>query len=50
MGNIFDIKLYDDEFFFWHLRYAREYSMKTMDWYIEKFKPESVIDFEKLVQ
>lgn len=42
---MFDISLYNDEFFFWHLRYAREYSIKTMDWYIENYKPSSVIDF-----
>jgi cyclopropane fatty-acyl-phospholipid synthase-like methyltransferase len=43
--NKFDISLYNDEFFEWHLKYAREYSIRTMDWFIEKYKPESVIDF-----
>lgn len=42
---MFDISLYNDEFFEWHLKYAREYSIKTMDWYIEKYKPKSVVDF-----
>lgn len=42
---MFDISLYNDEFFEWHLKHAREYSIKTMDWYIEKYKPVSVIDF-----
>lgn len=42
---IFDISLYNDEFFEWHLKYAREYSIKTMDWYIETFRPQSVVDF-----
>jgi cyclopropane fatty-acyl-phospholipid synthase-like methyltransferase len=41
----FDISLYNEEFFEWHLKYAREYSIKTMDWFIEKYKPQSVIDF-----
>lgn len=41
----FDISLYNDEFFEWHVKHAREYSIKTMDWYIEKYKPESVCDF-----
>lgn len=41
----FDLSLYNDEFFEWHLKYAREYSIKTMDWYIEKYKPKSVVDF-----
>lgn len=42
---MFDINLYNDEFFAWHLQYAREYSIKTMDWYIDTFKPNSVVDF-----
>ena len=42
---MFDITLYNDEFFLWHLTYAREYSIKTMDWYIDAFKPSSVVDF-----
>ena len=41
----FDISLYNEEFFEWHLRYAREYSIKTMDWYIDTYKPKSVADF-----
>jgi cyclopropane fatty-acyl-phospholipid synthase-like methyltransferase len=41
---MFDLSLYNDEFFEWHVKYAREYSIKTMDWYIEKYKPSSVID------
>jgi hypothetical protein len=42
---MFDIKLYNDEFFLWHLTYAREYSIKTMDWYIDTLNPKSVVDF-----
>jgi hypothetical protein len=42
---VFDLSLYNDEFFEWHLKHAREYSIKTMDWYIDKYKPMSVIDF-----
>jgi hypothetical protein len=42
---VFDISLYNDEFFEWHLKHAREYSIRTMDWYIEKYKPFSVVDF-----
>lgn len=41
---MFDISLYNDEFFEWHLKYAREYSIKTMDWYIEKYGARSVGD------
>jgi cyclopropane fatty-acyl-phospholipid synthase-like methyltransferase len=40
----FDISLYNDEFFNWHLIHAREYSIKTMDWFIEKYKPETLLD------
>lgn len=41
----FDIKLYDEDFFLWHKIHAREYSIRNMDWYIERYKPKSVIDF-----
>jgi SAM-dependent methyltransferase len=42
---IFDLSLYDANFFEWHLKYAREYSINTMDWYVETFHPKSVVDF-----
>src|SRR5688500_8689334 len=45
MQGSFDISLYNEEFFEWHLKHAREYSIKTMDWYIEKYKPEHLLDF-----
>jgi SAM-dependent methyltransferase len=41
----FDQSLYNDDFFNWHLIHAREYSIKTMDWFIKKYKPKSVVDF-----
>lgn len=41
----FDISLYNDEFFEWHLKHARHYSIETMNWYIERFQPDSVVDF-----
>lgn len=41
----FILELYNDDFFAWHLKYARDYSIKTMDWYIQEYKPTSVIDF-----
>ena len=43
--EIFDIDLYNDEFFEWHLKYAREYSMVTMDWLLEFVPFRSVVDF-----
>jgi SAM-dependent methyltransferase len=42
---MFDISLYNDEFFLWHLKYARDYSIQSMDWYIDEYKPNSIIDF-----
>ena len=45
MENKFDISIYNEEFFEWHLKNARDYSIKTMDWYVQKYKPTSVIDF-----
>lgn len=36
--------LYNDEFFQWHHQHAREYSIKTMNWYIDEFKPTSLCD------
>ena len=41
----FDLPLYNDEFFEWHLKYARNYSIETMDWLIDKYNPKSVVDF-----
>lgn len=41
----FDISLYNDEFFEWHVKYAHEYQVKTFAWFIEKYQPKSVIDF-----
>lgn len=45
MSDKFDISLYDEDFFLWHKIHAREYSIKNMDWYIQRFKPESLVDF-----
>lgn len=41
----FDLSLYNDEFFEWHLIHARVYSMRTMHWYLNNFFTESVADF-----
>lgn len=43
--EIFDIDLYNDEFFEWHLKYAREYSIVTMDWLLKFIPFKSVVDF-----
>jgi cyclopropane fatty-acyl-phospholipid synthase-like methyltransferase len=42
---MFDLSLYNDEFFEWHVKYAREYSIKTMDWFLDNFNVRSVVDF-----
>lgn len=42
---MFDLSLYNDEFFEWHLVYARDYQLKTFSWFLDKYKPRSVIDF-----
>jgi 2-polyprenyl-3-methyl-5-hydroxy-6-metoxy-1,4-benzoquinol methylase len=45
MSSKFDISLYNDEFFKWHQDYTIEYQEKTFQWYIDNFRPKSVIDF-----
>jgi len=42
---MFNLSLYDDEFFQWHYKYARIYSIHTMDWFLDNFKLNSVVDF-----
>lgn len=41
---MFDIGLYNDEFFQWHIDHAREYSINTMNWYLDEFKTSSICD------
>jgi len=45
MKNDFDISVYDDRYFKWHKDFTRDYAIKTMDWFIKKYKPESIIDW-----
>lgn len=42
---LFDIGLYNDDFFQWHETHTKEYILSTMDWYMDVFKPETVVDF-----
>ena len=42
---MFDLSLYNDEFFQWHYKYARIYSIQTMDWFLDNFQANSVADF-----
>jgi cyclopropane fatty-acyl-phospholipid synthase-like methyltransferase len=41
----FDIKLYDREFFEWHRKHVRESSIRCMNWYLDKYDPQSIVDF-----
>jgi 2-polyprenyl-3-methyl-5-hydroxy-6-metoxy-1,4-benzoquinol methylase len=45
MGKKFNIADYNDRYFKWHKDHTREYAIKTMNWYIDKYKPNSVIDY-----
>lgn len=40
----FDLSLYNDEFFKWHLTHVHESSVKCMEWYCEQYNPKSVLD------
>lgn len=42
---IFDRSIYNDDFFSWHLKYARDYSISTMNKFMDKYKPNTVADF-----
>ncbi len=43
--NKFNLSDYDDRYFKWHKDHTRTYAIKNMDWYIDKYKPTSVIDY-----
>lgn len=45
MENKFNLKEYDDRYFKWHKDNTRKYIIKTMDWFIDNYKPNSVIDY-----
>lgn len=40
----FDISLYNDEFFEWHLKHVHESSVRCMEWYCEQYEPKKVFD------
>lgn len=40
----FDLSLYNDEFFEWHLTHVHDSSVKCMEWYCEQYDPKSVLD------
>lgn len=41
----FDISLYNDDFFEWHLKHTKDYCNKSMEWLIQQFSPKSIVDF-----
>lgn len=41
----FKLEVYDDRYFKWHHIVTRNYATKTMNWFIDTYKPESIIDF-----
>lgn len=41
----FKLEVYDDRYFRWHHNMTRNYATETMNWFIDTFKPESIIDF-----
>lgn len=45
MEKIFDQSLYNDDFFEWHFVHARNYSIQTMNWFLDNYPSKSVIDF-----
>lgn len=45
MNQKFDISLYNEDFFLWHVKYARQYSMLIMKELVKKYRYESVVDF-----
>lgn len=40
----FDLSLYNDEFFEWHLKHVHESSVRCMEWYCEQYEPKLVLD------
>lgn len=40
----FDLSLYNDEFFEWHVKHVHESSVRCMEWYCDNYEPKSVLD------
>lgn len=46
MGNkLFKLDVYDDRYFKWHYNVTKNYAISTMNWFIENYKPSSIIDY-----
>ena len=44
-NNLFSLHVYDDRYFKWHFDVTRTYAINTMDWFIQNYKPNSIIDY-----
>ena len=44
-NSLFKLDVYDDRYFKWHFDVTRNYANRTMDWYIQTYKPSSIIDY-----
>lgn len=40
----FDLSLYNDEFFEWHVKHVHESSVRCMEWYCSQYEPKCVLD------
>lgn len=45
MEKKFDLSKYDDKYYRWFKDHTVVYILKTMDWYIDTYKPKSIIDY-----
>jgi len=45
MGDKFNIQDYNDRYFKWHYENTRKYILTTMDYYIQEYQPNSIIDW-----
>lgn len=44
-NKLFNLEVYDDRYFKWHYDVTRTYAINTMNWFIETYKPNSIIDY-----
>jgi len=45
MENNFDSSKYDDKYYNWFVKNTKDYIKTTMDWFIDTYKPKSIIDY-----
>lgn len=44
-NKLFKLDVYDDRYFKWHYDVTRNYAISTMNWFIENYRPNSIIDY-----